>query len=208
MLQLLSLHICISCPHGKLHQWSSTSNQTNFGFELFVISPSFFTYISCKHTFRVLLVTSLISTNPSPLKSYWGHLFIPPSITQPKISSYEHPDKIGASGHVVSFEYVYVFTLLAFPASSHAITFNVVVALNDWLLHTLLLQFGVLPSVVYLTVQSLLVVLQLTLVVFPLKHALFGVHVGFDGAVVSTVKLLTLLHSHRFHNPSFALTFQ
>lgn len=47
-------------------------------------------------------------------------------------------------------------------AGSHAITFNVVVLLNDLSLHAALLHVGVVPSVVYLTVPSLLVVLHVT----------------------------------------------
>ena len=68
---------------------------------------------------------------------------------------------VGTAGAELSAVYVYVFTLLAFHAGSHAITFNVVVLVNDWSLHAVLLQFGV-PLVLYLTVPSLLVVLHVT----------------------------------------------
>jgi hypothetical protein len=48
----------------------------------------------------------------------------------------------------------------------------------------------VLPSSVYLTVASALVVLQLTLALLHEKHALVGAHVGASGTVVSTTTTL------------------
>ena len=54
----------------------------------------------------------------------------------------------------------------------------------------MLLHVGVLPSVVYLTVASALVVLQLIVALFHEKHALVGAHVGAFGTVVSITTTL------------------
>lgn len=58
--------------------------------------------------------------------------------------------------------------------------------MNVLLLHDALLHVGVVPSVVYLTVASGLVVLQLIVVLLHEKHALVGAHVGASGTSVST----------------------
>ena len=46
---------------------------------------------------------------------------------------------------------------MKFHAASHCPTFNVVVALNDWLLHAVDAHVGVVPFVVYLIVPSVAV---------------------------------------------------
>ena len=62
-------------------------------------------------------------------------------------------------GAVASFVYTSVSTKLVLQLfnASHDIAFNVVVALNDWLLHAVDAHVGVLPFVVYLIVPSVAV---------------------------------------------------
>ena len=84
-------------------------------------------------------------------------------------------------GAVVSFEYTSVSTKLVLQLfnASHDIAFNVVVAPNVWLLHTVDHDVGVLPFIVYLTCVHHAHTAQLiVLVVLPLNRYPTGVHVG------------------------------
>lgn len=69
----------------------------------------------------------------------------------------------------------------------------------------MLLHVGFVPFVVYLTVPSLLVVLQLTLALLPLKHALVGLHVGAAGAVLSITNT-HVVFAAAFVNHALSLT--
>ena len=90
-----------------------------------------------------------------------------------------------------SGEYVYVFTVLALPTRSQAMTLRVVATVKFGLFHIVEeLQLGLFKSVVYLIVHSLAVHVG---DILPQKLPVLAVHVVGGGGVVSKVICLLVL---------------